>query len=370
MRAMGIHDQLGARKLVNADATLTRLGGSLMPQEVIAAMLDAAQYWVDLPDFQKRIGAKLAEITHNEAAFVSTGAAAGIVLSTAAAVAGTDPALIARLPDTTGMKNEVIMLRSHRNGYDHAVRQVGIKLIEIGNATATYDWELEKAITDKTAAIFWFVGWMQRAVDLPFEKVIEIADRHGVPVIVDAAAQLPPVENLWKYTNAGATAAIFSGGKDLRGPQTSGLVVGKKAFIDLLPAHASPNNTMGRPMKVGKEEMAGLLAAVERYLKLDHGLRAEYCEETVADWCGALNTVPGVTAERSFPNEAMQPLPRCHIQLDPERFKQADVLKALLNGDPPVVVGAGKNNDLYLNPMTLEPGEESIVIQQLAKVLR
>ena len=367
---MGIHDQLGARKLVNADATLTRLGGSLMPQEVIAAMLDAAQHWVDLPDFQKRIGARIAELTHNEACFVSTGAAAGLVLATAAAVAGTDLSAIQRLPDTSGLKNEIIMLRSHRNGYDHAVRQVGIKLVEIGNATATYAWELESAINDKTAAIFWFVGWMQRPTDIPFEQVIEIANKHNVPVIVDAAAQLPPVENLWKFTQAGATAAVFSGGKDLRGPQASGLVLGKKAFIDMLPMHASPNNTMARPMKVGKEEMAGLLAAVERYLKIDHALRAEYCEETVADWVGALNTVPGVTAERSFPNEAGQPLPRCRVQLDPERYSQADVLQALRDSDPAVVIGAGKNNDLYLNPMTLEPGEEKIVIDQLAKVLK
>jgi L-seryl-tRNA(Ser) seleniumtransferase len=369
---MGIHERLGARKIINADATLTRLGGSLMPKEVLDAMLDAAQSWVDLPDFQRRISERIAQLTHNEACFICSGAAAGLTLATAACVTGNDPYLIQQLPNTNlpGMKGEVIVHRNQRIGYDYAVRQVGVKLIEIGNATTTHPWELERAINNKTAAIFWFQGWMVRPGDLPLAHVIEVANQHGVPVIVDAAAQLPPVENLWKFTQMGATAAIFSGGKDLRGPQSTGLMLGKKALLDLIPLHAPPNPHIGRPMKVGKEEMAGVLAAVERYLKLDHELRLEYCEETVADWNGALNMLPGVQATRGWPNEAGQPLPRSHVQLDPARYQRDAVVKAMLNGDPPVTIASGQHNDVLLNPMTLEPGEETIVLKRLMEVLR
>lgn len=368
---MSIYEVLGVRKLINADATLTRLGGSLMPPEVLNAMVEASRHWVNLPDFQRKIGERIAALTRNEACFVSTGAAAGLTLITAACVAGNDKAKMDRLPDTSGMKNEVIIHRSHRNGYDFAVRQVGIKLIEIGDGKMTHREDLEAAINPNTAAIFWFVGWMEQDDDVPFETVIEIANKHNVPVIVDAAAQLPPAENLWKYTHAGASAAIFSGGKDLHGPQTTGLVLGKKSLIDLLPALASPNQGIGRPMKVGKEEMAGLLAAVERYLKLDHAMRAEYCEETVADWCGMLNTVPGVQAERSFPNEARQPLPRCHVTLDNAKYQRDGVVQAMLEGEPGITISAGPNgNDVYLNPMTLELGEEMTVLKRLVEVLR
>ena len=369
---MGIHEQLGARKIINAEATLTRLGGSLMPKEVLTAMLDAAQSWVDLPDFQRRISERIAHLTHNEACFISSGAAAGLTLATAACVAGNDPYLIQQLPNTMvpGMKNEVIVHRNQRIGYDYAVRQVGIKLIEIGNATVTHAWELERTINQKTAAILWFQGWMVRPGDLPLAQVIDIANQHGVPVIVDAAAQLPPVENLWKFTQMGASMAIFSGGKDLRGPQSTGLMLGKKSLLDLVPMLASPNAHIGRPMKVGKEEMAGVLAAVERYLKLDHELRLEYCEETVADWNGMLNTLPGVQASRGWPNEAGQPLPRSHVHLDPARYKRDAVVQAMFNGDPPVTIASGHENDVLLNPMTLEPGEETIVLKRLVEVLK
>ncbi len=368
---MSIYEDINVRKLINADATLTRLGGSLMPPEVLNAMLEASRHWVNLPDFQRKVGERIATLTHNDACFVSTGAAAGLMLVTAACVAGNDKAKMDRLPDTSGMKNEVIIHRSHRNGYDFAVRQVGIKLIEIGDGIHTQRTDLEAAINANTAAIFWFVGWMEQAGDVPFDTVIEIANKHGVPVIVDAAAQLPPAENLWKFTQAGATAAIFSGGKDLHGPQTTGLVMGKKSLIDLLPALASPNHSIGRPMKVGKEEMAGVLAAVERYLRLDHAMRAEYCEETVDDWCGALNTVPGVHAERSFPNEARQPLPRCHVVFDAAHHQRDRIVEMMLNDEPGIAITAGPNSDdVYLNPMTLEPGEEGIVLRRLVDVLR
>jgi L-seryl-tRNA(Ser) seleniumtransferase len=175
---------------------------------------------------------------------------------------------------------------------------------------------LERAINDKTAAIFWFQGAMTGHADLSLAQTIEIANRYNIPVIVDGAAQVPPAENLWKYTQMGAALAIFSGGKDLHGPQASGLIVGRKDLIDSIRVNGSPNHSIGRPMKVGKEEMVGLLKAVEIYLKRDHEARASQDEEVVAGWCAELNRLEGVHAERSFPNEAGQPLPRAKVLIN------------------------------------------------------
>jgi L-seryl-tRNA(Ser) seleniumtransferase len=369
---MSIYEELGVRPLINASATLTRLGGSIMPREVIEAMIDASRTFVNLDDLQRRVGERLAELTHNEAAYICTGAAAGLVLATAACVAGSDPAAIARLPDATGLKNEVIIHKSHRNGYDHAVRQVGIKVVEIGMALHTAPWELEQAITPNTAAIFWFQGAMSGRGDLPLEQVIEIANRHQAPVVVDAAAQLPPVENLWRFTQMGAALAVFSGGKDLRGPQASGLIVGRKDLVESIRLNGSPNHSIGRPMKVGKEEMVGLLAAVKRYLALDHEGRASQDEETVAGWCMELNRLPGVLAERAFPNEAGQPLPRARVRIDAQRvgLSRDEVVQQLANGTPSISVSTGDSDLIYLNPMTLAEGEEQIVLDRLVEILQ
>lgn len=368
---MSIYDELGIRPVINASATLTRLGGSIMPPEVLQAMIEASKHFINLDELQQAVGEKLAELTHNEAAYVATGAAAGLVLATAVCVAGSDPAAIARLPDTSGLKNEVIIHKSHRNGYDHAVRQVGVKLVEIGMALNTYPWELERAINERTAAVFWFQGAMSGHGDLPLEQVIEIASRHNVPVIVDAAAQLPPVENLWRFTEMGAALAVFSGGKDLRGPQASGLVVGRKDMIEAMRVNGSPNHSIGRPMKVGKEEMVGLLAAVKRYLALDHEGRASQDEETVAGWCGELNKLPGVHAERSFPNEAGQPLPRAKVTIDAQRAGLScdEMVKQLETGSPAIMVARAGADGLYLNPMTLEDGEDEVVLARLLAIL-
>lgn len=368
---MSIYEELGVRPLINASATLTRLGGSVMPPEVVQAMVEASKHFVNLDELQRAVGEKLAAMTHNEAAYVSTGAAAGLVLATAAVVAGDDPQAIQQLPDTTGLKNEVIIHKSHRNGYDHAVRQVGVKIVEIGTDTETKPEELEQAINENTAAIFWFQGAMTGRGDLPLEQVIEIANRKNVPVIVDGAAQVPPVENLWKFTQMGAALAIFSGGKDLHGPQASGLVVGRKDLIEKIRVNGNPNHSIGRPMKVGKEEMVGLLKAVELYIQRDHEARASQDEEVVAGWCSELNRIPGVHAERSFPNEAGQPLPRAKVVIDPAQagMSRDDLVLALRNGTPSIEVASSGTDTIYINPMTLAEGEDEIVLNRLLEIL-
>jgi L-seryl-tRNA(Ser) seleniumtransferase len=368
---MTIYEELGIRPIVNANATLTKLGGSLMPPEVVEAMVEASRQFVDLHELQRRVGEELANLTRNEAAYVCCGAAAGLTLTTAACITVENAASMAHLPVLIDLKNEVIIHKAHRNGYDHAVRAVGIRVVEIGDSTGTTEEQLESAISDKTAAIVWFQGAMTGTGDLPIERVIAVAKTHGVPVIVDAAAQLPPVSNLWRFTELGADLAIFSGGKDLCGPQSSGLIVGRGDLIEACRLNGSPNHSIGRPMKVGKEEMAGLLAAVRRYVALDHEARAQCCEEMVAAWCEALNRLPGVTARRDFPNEAGQPIPRCFVTLESARARlvRDELVSQLLSGNPSVSVAAGGTEGIYLNPMTLAPGEDSIVENRLRELL-
>lgn len=368
---MSTYSELDILPVINANATLTRLGGSLMPPEVLEAMMEAAKVFVELPELQRRVGNRIALLTQNEACYVSSGAAGGIVIAIAACITGNDMAAIHRLPDLTGLKNEVVVHKSHRNGYDHAVRQVGVQLVEIGYADGASDWQLEEAINDNTAAVIWFQGNMGGTGDIPLERVIDIAHARNVPVLVDAAAQLPPVENLWNFTRMGADAAIFSGGKDLRGPQSSGLVLGRQWLIDACALNGPPNHSIGRPMKVGKEEMLGLLAAVERYLALDHEARASQMEEIVTGWCAELNRLPGVRAQRAFPSEARQPTPRAQVHIDAAAVGRSrdEVAQGLLDRRPAVSVASGRDDTLLLNPMTLEEGEDEIVLARLLEEL-
>ena len=367
-----IYADLGVRPLINALSTYTRLGGSIMPPQVTAAMADAARWHVNLDELQQAVGKRIAELTHNEAAYVSCGAAAGLVQATAAIIAGRDPQALAQLPDLTGLKNEVVVHKSQRNGYDHAVRSVGVKMVEIGSETGTSPQEMEAAINAQTAFAFWTQGGMTSAGDIPLSQFIEIAHAHGLPVLMDAAAQLPPVENLWNFTQMGADLVVFSGGKDLHGPQSSGLILGRKELVEICALHGPPNHSIGRPMKVGKEEMAGLLAAVKWYLGLDHAARAAQHEQWVADWCAALNQIAGVQAVRSFPNGSGQPVPRAKVTLDVARLGITgdEIVEQLLAGDPAVAVVPNGPTSIYLNPYTLNPGEEQIVLQQLVARLQ
>lgn len=369
---MAIYERLGIRTVINGNATLTRLGGSLMPPEVIAAMADAAKHFVDIVELQKRVGAEIARLTHNEAAYVSCGAAAALTLSTAACITGLDAEKRQKLPNLDAtMKSEVIVHRHGRVGYDFAVRQAGVTFVEIGDETGTDPAELENAITEKTAAIFYFANPSREHLWVSYEAAIAIASQHNIPFIVDAAAQLPPPENLWRFTEMGADLALFSGGKGLCGPQSSGLILGDARLIEAIAFNGPPNPFIGRGMKVGKEEMVGLLAAVEWYLNLDHAECQHGYEAQVAYYADVFADTPAVTVHRSFPSEAGQPMPRTEI-----RFQEAalgitrnQILQQLASGNPAIDLAAAGATGILINGQTLMPGEVEIIADRLKEIL-
>jgi uncharacterized pyridoxal phosphate-dependent enzyme len=368
---MTTYDDLGIRRIINAAATLTRLGGSRMPQHVLEAMVAAAGAFIDLDDLQKAVGARIAELTYNSACYVSSGAAAGVALAVAACNAGDDPVARAQFPCLESGKNEVIVHRCQRNGYDYAIRQTGARLVEIGMAQSTQLWELETAITPRTAAVVYFAGAHFAQGALPLEQVMVAAHARAVPVIVDAAAQIPPIANLWRFTrDMGADLAIFSGGKGLRGPQSAGLVLGRPDLIAACRLNGSPNHSIGRPMKVGKEELMGMLAAVEWSLTRGEAALLDQYERMVEYWIDDLRDLPGIQVSRGYPSEAGQPHGRAIVRLDPACGQTRDQLvSALLQGDPAVAVGVTGDDAIALNPQTIEPGEEELVLEALRRAL-
>jgi D-glucosaminate-6-phosphate ammonia-lyase len=366
--AMGVYERLGMRRVINADATLTRLGGSLMPSDVLDAMREAAGSFVDMYELQQNVGKRLAELTRNEAAYVSTGAAAGLVLATLAAMTDGDLPTIAHLIETgEAPKNEVIIHRAHRIPYDPAIRLAGARIVEVGNRLQTFPWELEAAITPRTAMVFYAAGARLASGALALAETVEIVHAHGIPVVVDAAAQLPPTENLWRFTREyGADLAVFSGGKDLRGPQASGLLVGTDAMIAAIAVNGSPHQRLARPMKVGKEEMIGLLAAVERYVSEDWHDRARRYEGIVERWIEHFRGVPGMDASRGFPNEAGQPTPRCRVTFATETgLSGAEVARMLWEGDPRIAVAVDGPHAISITPELLEADDESILLERI-----
>jgi L-seryl-tRNA(Ser) seleniumtransferase len=369
-----IYEQLGIRPIINCATTYTRLGGSIMAPHVAQAMADSAGVFVNLFDLQASVGDRLAELTRNEAAYVSNGAAAGLALATAACITGEDVSLMARLPmQTEGLKNEVVVHRSQRNWYDIAVRQVGVKLVEIGHTMETFPWELDAAINEKTAAVLYFAGTHLNRNTLPLEYVVERAHARGVPVIVDAAAQVPPVENLWRFTTEiGADVAIFSGGKNLAGPQSSGLAVGKASIIRAMRLNGPPHQRIGRAMKVSKESMVGLLAAVEHYLSLDHEAEYRKWSATVDQWLEAWEERAPETAivTRDDVNEAGEPIPRIILRLKAGAPVNRDALVEILRaGDPGIEVVLHDPESVAFSPHLLKDGEADRVTRRVSEVL-
>ncbi|MHB8730690.1 MAG: aminotransferase class V-fold PLP-dependent enzyme [bacterium] len=370
---MDLYDRLGVRKVINAQGSVSKIGGSLMAPDVVNAMVEAGQSYVEISEFLEKAGKHLATLIGVEAAFITSGAAAGLVVSTAACVAGKDSAKIFRLPDTGGMKNEIIIHRQQRNHYDSCIRQVGVKLVEIGLARETHPWELEEAISENTAAVVYFVAYA-RTNSLPLQQVVAIAHKAHVPVIVDAADELPPASNLRRFADAGADLVIFSGGKAIGGPQSSGLILGTRSLIDACALNAFPNYAIGRPMKIGKEEIAGLVVAVERYLCRDLATELAIRDRQVSKVLLALRDVPGISVERIIgPREEPElhpfDVPRALITISSSSgIKRDDVIRSLKNGNPPVhVLSVGDR--IVVTTQGLRDGDEDIVAHRLCEIM-
>src|SRR6185436_11288762 len=276
--------ELGVRPFINAAGTYTAMTASLMPPEVVDAITYASKHYVMLDELHDKVGERIASMLKSEAAMVTSGAASALTLGTAAVLTGTDQKKIVDLPNLSGGKNEVIIQKSHRFGYDHAVRNCGVRLVEVESAE-----DLERAVTERTAMMLFYNNNNSEG-RIQDEAFVQLGKKHHVPTMNDAAADVPPIENLWKYTAMGFDLVAFSGGKGLRGPQSAGLLLGRKDLVAAARRNAPPNgNTVGRGMKVNKEEIVGMLAALELYLATDHAAeqrefdaRAEVIRSAVA----------------------------------------------------------------------------------------
>ncbi len=356
--------ELGVRTYINAAGTYTALTASLMPPEVIKAINYAALQYVRLEELQEKAGARIAELLKCESAMVTAGAASAITLGTAAVVTGGDPKKAAMIPnDLTGMKSEVIIQKSHRVGYDHAIRNCGVKLVEVESRK-----ELESAINEKTA-MMWFYNNQNPIGKVRDEEFVAIGKKHGIPTFNDCAADCPPVENLWKYTQMGFDLVCFSGGKGIRGPQSAGLLLGRKDLIKVALRNAPPNgDTVGRGMKVNKEEILVMLVAVELFLKRDHAAQWKEWEDQIRMIHDAAVSVPGVKGETHVP-EIANHVPALKISWNNQvKTTPEEVRDALRNGHPSIETMGGKET-IDITTWMMIPGEERIVAKRIKELL-
>jgi D-glucosaminate-6-phosphate ammonia-lyase len=396
-----VYDRLGVRKRINAAGLLTRLGGSLMPPEVLEAMTEAAGSFVDIAELQSAASRVIAEATGAEAGLVTTGAAAALTLGTAACLTGLDPTRMDRLPDTRGIPHDVVMCRTHRTGYDHAVRAAGARIVEVGfndraagaGVRGVEGWELEAAITSETVAIAYAAT---PADEPPLAEVVAVAARHGLPVLVDAAAQLPPKTNLRRFVAEGASLVAFSGGKAIRGPQSTGILCGRRDLIaaallqqldmDIAPQTwqppegplarpalvGLPHHGLGRGFKVGKEEIVGLIVALERYVGSDTDAEVAAKERQLAALAARLERVPHL-ATRLRPARETGRLPVLELTLDEAALgrRAFAVSLALQRGEPPVHLGERRAGEgiLVVDAAGLRDGDELVVASRLRAVL-
>jgi L-seryl-tRNA(Ser) seleniumtransferase len=355
---------LGVRPFINAAGTYTAMTASLMAPEVMDAIDYASKRYVMLDELHDKVGERIASLVHSEAAMVTSGAASALTLGTAGVLTGSDRQKVADLPDLTAMKSEVIIQKAHRFGYEHAVRNCGVRFVEVETAD-----DLERAVNEKTAMML-FYNNNNSVGHIRDEQFAALGRKHGVPTLNDAAADVPPVENLWKYTRMGFDLVAFSGGKGLRGPQSAGLLLGRKDLIAAARLNASPNgNALGRGMKVNKEEMVGMLAAIERYVALDHAHEQREFEKRAETIRSSAASVRGVKAEVFVP-EVANHVPHVRVSWDPALvpLKADAVVKALRDGEPSIGTRA-ENDTIVVGVWMMRAGEERVVARRLRQEL-
>lgn len=372
---MNIYEKLGLKTIVNAGGTFSSIGGSVLSQEVIDAMADASKNYVDMNSLNEVAGKIISEITGGESAIVTSGAAAGLALSVAACITRGDPWKMRQLPNTDGiLKNQVIIQRAHMIPYEQIIRMPGAKLVEVGSVTYTNSSELESAINEKTAAIVYIESHecVKRA-ELPPEEVTKIARKYDVPTILDAAAELPPVSNFRKWLKQGFDLVVYSGGKAIGGPNDTGFIYGKADLIKFCAMQNAPNVYFGRPFKVSKEQIVGLIVALRAYNSKDHEKELQSWHNRVNFLYNQLKDLPGTKVEIVFPDETGLPVPRVRIKLDEDflGIKASDVIKTLRNGNPSVVVRHfdQRIGIIALDAMCLKDGEEALVAELIKNQL-
>ena len=370
------YDKLGVTKIINAAGTYTALTASIMPPSVQAAIAQAAQHPVRLAELQKAAGEYLAKRLQCEAALVTAGAASGLTLATAACVTRGQAEAVEKIPvDLTGLKSEVIVQKAHRNDYDHALLNCGVRFVEVETLA-----EYERAFTDKTAMAHFFNA--AEGGSIIREDWVRVAHSHNVPCLNDAAADVPPISNLWNYTKMGFDLVTFSGGKGMRGPQNAGLLLGRKDLIEAAVANAMPiSATIGRGMKVAKEEIVGMVAAVDWFLsQTDEGMEAEFRARAniIAEH---LRGIPSLQARVVIPPVANR-VPHLVLTYDQTKVKIAPraVAQALRQGTPCIELNpatghknahgvTGDEDAIVVGVWMLQPGEDTIVAQRLHEVL-
>ena len=372
---------LGLRPIINATCHHTRVGGTLIRDEVLDAMRAAAAHHVDMNRLQKAAGEVIARHTHAEAGLVVSGCAAAILAGTAAVLTGKDPAKMQRLPHLDGMKSEVIAERFPRRmaddgseyihyGYAQAVKTTGIQFVEVGDGTVTTVEELDAAFTPDTAMVYWGTG--ETGGNLRVEEVVEIADRHEVPVLVDNSNSLPPKRHLWRYIDAGAALVTFSGGKGIRGPQGSGILAGRADLIEAAAMQSAPTQGIARVAKVSKEEIVGLVTALEMYAAEDEeGLLSD--QRGRADRLfGRLDGIANTSVELLDPDHRGRLYPTVWLTVSPDSGMTADdVLEKLENGDPSIAAMSHSDPQIVrLDVRLCEEWEIDAVADRLREILR
>ena len=371
-----VYRKLGIRPVIHGSGTTTRYGGSLMRPEVIEAMREASQVLVNIDELNAAAGAAIAKMLGAEAALVTAGSAAGLVLQAAACITGDDPARIAQLPDVTGLRHEFVIQRAHRFSYDQCFRVPGGVLVEIGLGRRTTTHELESAIGPRTAGVIHLISPFTNPPGLlAFEDVIRIAHARGVPVLVDVASMVPPRENLFRYHREGADLVIVSGGKGIRGPQSTGILAGRRDLIRAATLNASPNQAIGRAAKTSKEEIVGLVTALELFLAEDEKAEMEHYREVSQRIVDALDGILGlrVVVEQDPVNRV---LPNAVIYFEPSWTGPSGraVQLALAAGDPHIYVQQGPHqggyfDEIAIDPINLQPGDEAIIARRLVEEL-
>jgi uncharacterized pyridoxal phosphate-dependent enzyme len=363
------YEELGVPTVINAEGTMTVLGGSLIRPEVEAVMAQASRHFVSIPALEEAAGKRIAQmlkLPEGYSAIVTSGAAAAIQSGLAGILTGDNETFIKQLPDLTGMKSEVIIQKTHRNPFDHQLRATGIKLIEI----ETHE-QLRAAINERTAMLH-FTNFANAAGQIKVEEWVKLAKEFRLPAMIDAAADTPPVSHLWDYTNMGYDLVTFSGGKAMRGPQCAGLLIGQKDLVHCALLNNSPyEDTLGRGQKVGKEEILGMIKALELYLSEDHEALTREWQKRLDLVSAALVKIPGVSTSFFMPDVANH-VPHMQISWDSRiSLTPQQVSQLLRKATPPIAMSGGEEKPgLVINSFMLQPGEDQIVADRLSRILR